>query len=409
MATLSRTALCQTTGPPRNQRQAIPVAGVTTEYRHNSHADVILTRVLKTDTLDGKGRPSTLELESVFTDQVPTNDLSRKFAAEHGFRIASSVQDALTRGTDDLTVDGVLLIAEHGQYPESDTGQFQYPKRRLFAEILNVFERSNRVTPVFIDKHLADNWRDAKWIYDRAQTLNIPLMAGSSLPVLWRYPPVDVRRGADLKQIVMVSYHRLDAYGFHALEAAQALAERRAGGESGVASVQCLSGDAVWQAEKQQVYDRQLLDAALSRLQRPPPADKSLRELVAEPVLFVVDYRDGLRINVLTLNGAVAEWAAAWRYADDAAASTLFWTQEQRPFMHFTYLLQGVEQMMHTGRPTWPAERTLLTSGMLDALLISRRDGGHRLDTPWLDISYQTQWNWRQPPPPPPGRPINEQ
>jgi hypothetical protein len=222
---------------------------------------------------------------------------------------------------------------------------------------------------------------------------------------------VDVRRGARLQEIVAVSYHRLDAYGFHALEAVQALAERRAGGETGVAWVQCLSGAAVWDAAHRGVYDRRLLDEALSRLrERPLPAGKTIEELVPEPVLFVIQYNDGLRAHVFTLNGGVAEWAAAWRYAETGETeSTLFWTQEARPFYHFTYLLMGIEKMMQTGKPSWPVERTLLTSGVLDALLISKRDGGQRLETPWLDVSYRSDWNWRQPPPPPPGRPILEQ
>ena len=76
------------------------------------------------------------------------------------------------------------------------------------------------MVPVFIDKHLADNWADAKWIYDEARRRKVPMMAGSSLPVLWRYPPADVRRGAKLDQIVVTSYHTLDGYGFHAVEVA---------------------------------------------------------------------------------------------------------------------------------------------------------------------------------------------
>ena len=69
----------------------------------------------------------------------------------------------------------------------------------------------------------------------------------------------------------------------------------------------------------------------------------------------------------------------------------------------------GIEKMMHTGKPTWPVERTLLTSGTLDALLISKRDGGKRLETPWLQIKYQSKWDWRQPPSPPPPRPVMQQ
>jgi hypothetical protein len=388
------------------------VAGITTEYRHNSHADVLLSRMLETDTLDGKGERPAMSLVSLVTDQVPPSDTSRELSKRYGFPIFDAVGPSLTLERETLSVDGVLLIAEHGNYPVSDTGQVVYPKRRMFEQIAATFRATGHSVPVFIDKHLADNWTDAKWIYDTAKELNAPLMAGSSLPVLWRYPPNDVRRGAKLKEIVAVSYHTLDAYGFHALEIVQALAERRAGGETGVASVQCLSGNAVWEAEKSGVYDRRLLDLALARLkERPLPPGKKIEELVAEPVLFVINYRDGLRANVFTLNHAVGEWSAAWRYAseekeDGETSSALFWTQEARPFMHFAHQLRGVEKMMQTGKPTWPVERTLLTSGVLDALLISKRDGGKALATPWLDVRYESKWDWHQPPPPPPGRPI---
>jgi hypothetical protein len=387
------------------------LAGLTTVYRHNSHADVILTRLLKTDTLDGKGQRIPARLVSLFTDQIHQDDTSRALAKEQDVPVFENIPAALTLGTDKLAVDGVLLIAEHGDYPESATGQFIFPKRRMFGQVLDVFQQSGRVVPVFCDKHLADNWTDAKWMYDQAQANHIPLMAGSSLPVCWRVPAADVERNARLKEIVAVSYHRLDAYGFHALEMVQCLAERRLGGETGIKSVQCLTGPAVWEAEQQGIFDRKLLDAALSRLQQSRiPQGKTLEESVPEPVLFVIDYQDGLRANVFTLNGAVAEWTVAWRYADrDSIESTLFQTQEERPFYHFSHLLCGINKMMQTGKPTWPVERTLLTSGLLDSLLISKQRDGQRLETPHLDIHYTTDWNWQQPPPAPPGRPINEE
>ncbi len=386
------------------------VAGITTTYYHNSHADMFFSRLLQTDTLDGNGTQPALRLASLFTDQVPDNDISRKLAGEHHIPICDRVRDALTLNGERLAVDGVMLVAEHGKYPESDTGQFVFPKRRLFGEIVQEFERSGRVVPVFCDKQLADNWQDAKWIYDESKRLQIPMMAGSSLPVTWRYPPVDVRRGAKLKQIVATSYHRLDSYGFHALESVQSLVERRDGGETGIARVRCYSGDAVWAAEQDGVFDRKLLDAALARLkEKPLPAGKPIEDLAENPDLFVIDYADGLRACIFSLNYAVLEWAAAWSDDRGHVDSTVFWTQELRPFMHFTYLLTGVERMMQTGKPTWPVERTLLTSGALDALLISKRDGGRVVETPWLNIAYETDWNWQQPPPPPPGRPITEQ
>jgi len=302
------------------------------------------------------------------------------------------------------------LIAEHGKYPESDTGQFQFPKRAMFAQVAAACEQSRRGIPVFVDKHLADNWTDAKWIYDEAKRLHIPLMAGSSLPVLWRYPPRDVERDQPLREIVALSYHRLDSYGFHALEIAQALAERRRGAETGVKQVRTLRDEAVWRAIDEGQIDRKLLDLAVAQAKdRPIRRDKKLAELVKHPHLFIIDYRDGLRVSVLTLEQLYIDWTAAWRYADGRSEAAVFWTQEARPFMHFSHLMQQIEPFFQTGRPTWPVERTLLTTGLLDALLISNRDGGKLIETPHLAIEYKSDWNWQQPPPPPPDRPINAQ
>ena len=385
------------------------LAAVTTVWYHNSHADLIAGRLFLTHTMDGKGERPNLRLASLYTDQVPKNDISRKWAAEYKFPIVPTVRQALTLGDERLAVDGVLLLAEMGTYPESETGQIVYPKRAFFSEIVNVFRASGRVVPVFVDKHLADNWRDAKWLYDTARAEGIPLMAGSSIPVLWRYPPTDVPRDAALKEIVAISYHTLDAYGFHGLEMVQCLAERRAGGETGIRRVRCLVDDAVWQATDQGLFDGRLLQAALDRCQRPGPRGAEMRAKVPHPVLWIMEYADGLRASVLTLNGAVGEWAAAWRDEAGRTDSTLFWTQEERPLAHFTHQLKGIERMMHTGKPAWPVERTLLTSGALDALLISKTRGGLPVETPYLEFSYRSDWNWQQPPPPPTGRPLQEQ
>ncbi len=386
------------------------VAAIVTEYRHNSHADLIVSRLVLTDKLDGTGRDSPLRLASLYTDQKPPNDISRLLAASHRFPIKTNIADALTLGTSNLAVDGILLIAEHGDYPFSATGNHQFPKRRFWDEVFKVFRKSGRVVPVFSDKHLADNWQDAKFIYDTACELKVPLMAGSSLPGSWRYPPADVARNARIEQIVAFTYHTTDSYGFHGLEAVQSLAEQRDGGETGVSSVQCLNGNAVWKAIDEGAVDAELLAAALKRDPRYEKGGTIDRKAVHDPKLLIVEYDDGLRAFLLEVNDAVGNWTAAWRYRDDhRIESTLFWTQEGRPAAHFTLLLNAIEKMMLTGKPTWPVERTLLTSGVLDALLQSQSAGGARISTPYLRIAYQPTWRWKQPPPPPPGRPWSEQ
>lgn len=390
------------------------VAAVVTVYYHNSHADMIVSRLLQTDTLDGKGRASPLRLVSLYTDQRPDTDIGRSLAVSNRVRISDTIEDALTLGTGRLAVDGVLLIAEHGEYPKSPLGNTRYPKRRFWDETLKVFRASGRVAPVFLDKQLADNWEDAKFIYDSARQWKIPLMAGSSLPVTWRRPPADVARGARLREIVAITYHVTEHYGFHALEIVQALAEQREGGETGVRSVQTLAGNAVWRAFDEKSFDTDLFDAAWQRLSLPRADGRPLRQVVREPRLFRLDYTDGLRAHLLELNGAAGEWSAAWRYAAAGSGpghdsrpieSSLFWTQEGRPGGHFTLLLRGIEQMMLTGRPAWNVERTLLTTGVLHGLLVSLDEGQRRVDTPYLDIHYQPSWRWTDPPPPPLMRP----
>jgi hypothetical protein len=381
--------------PPRKK-----VAAIVTSYAENTHADLIVGRLLETDTLDGKGRRPDLDLVSLYRDQPQKGDLGERQASVHGVRLSGTVQDALTLGGETLAVEGVLLIAEHGVYAPSATGSVRYPKRRFFEEIVKVFEKSGRVVPVFCDKHLADSWEDATWMHDTAKRLKIPLMAGSSLPTLWRDPPADPRRGEELKEVVAISYHTLDGYGFHALEMLQTIVERRKGGETGVKAVRCVEGPAVWSSG---LFDPKLLAAALRRQAQTRDLEDA-RRAVKLPVLFHVEYADGLKASILTLNGAATEWTVAWRSKAGHEEATRFQTQEAQPFMHFTWQLYGIERMMLTGRPSWPAERTLLTSGMLDALLGSRAKGEERVATPQLVFAYTTDWEWMQPPPPPPGR-----
>src|SRR5437588_4511641 len=91
-------------------------AAVVTEYRHNSHADVIVGKVLQ--GYDQRGGPGpNLKLVSLYVDQFPEGDLSRGLAKKHGFTIYDTIEGALTLGGDRLAVDAVLCIGEHGKYP----------------------------------------------------------------------------------------------------------------------------------------------------------------------------------------------------------------------------------------------------------------------------------------------------
>ena len=81
------------------------------------------------------------------------------------------------------------------------------------------------------------------------ESLQIPFMAGSSVPLFWRSPSYEPPLGEALETAVVLSYGGLEAYGYHGLELLQSFVERREGGETGLRTVQCLVGaDAVFAA-----------------------------------------------------------------------------------------------------------------------------------------------------------------
>src|SRR6059036_205832 len=81
------------------------VAGITTAYFHNSHADVILSRILQGENLDYHSRKPDLELVSLYVNQFPANDISRTLAQKHGVKLCHSMEEAITLGGTKLAVD----------------------------------------------------------------------------------------------------------------------------------------------------------------------------------------------------------------------------------------------------------------------------------------------------------------
>lgn len=162
------------------------VGAIVTEYRYRSHADVIVGRILEGYSPNGVRTEPRTRIVSMYTDQIAPKDMSRDLAAKHGFKIYPTIAQALTLGGDNLAVDAVLLVGEHGDYPRNDKGQKMYPRYELFEQIVTVFRKSGRSVPVFSDKHLSYSWTKAKKMYDWSRELGFPFMAGSSIPVTVR-------------------------------------------------------------------------------------------------------------------------------------------------------------------------------------------------------------------------------
>ena len=224
------------------------MAIVTTEWRYHSHAWHMGERFLVGYPIQGRWHQPPLDVVAVYVDQTPENDLSRKRAKEFGFPIYPTIAETLRCGGDKLAVDAVLIIGEHGNYPTNEYGQKKYPRYEFFKQVTDVFRRDGAVVPVFNDKHLSWKWEWAKEMVDISRELGFPFLAGSSLPVTWRMPDVDLPSGSEVEEMLCVAIGGLDSYDFHALEVIQCMAERRRGGETGVTAMQALRGDAVWKA-----------------------------------------------------------------------------------------------------------------------------------------------------------------
>ena len=379
-------------GPGCPGARRTKIAAVVTVYHHYSHADVLLGRLMAGYSADGKWSPSGTQIVSLYADQSPANaDMSRDLAARNGFRRCSTVREALTLGGSSLAVDGVVFIGEHGDYPLNDVGQTLYPRFELFSQILDVYESGGRSVPTFFDKHFSYSWEKAQTIYQRARKLHFPFMAGSSIPLTARHPVLQPALDTPITEAVALGFGDPDAYGFHTLEAMQCLIERRRGGETGVASVEWIEGDAIdaWR-QGPGSWSTPLFEPLFKQSEQ--LSGKPLLTLSEEhskrPVLFVIQYRDGLRAAVLILTQNVG-FSAAFRVAGGGQPQfTSFSLPVARPLPNWDAMARCVDKFLGDGKPQNPVERTLLTTGTLAFCFESKRTG-RRVDTPQLAINYR--------------------
>jgi len=123
--------------------------------------------------------------------------------------------------------------------------------------------------------------------------------------------------------------------------------------------------------------------------------------------VFLIEYRDGFKAAVPMLNGWIHERdgdGAAFIFAgqikgEDRPRVTKFFLQQPDPYGHFIHLVKAIDNMMQTGHPSYPVERTLLTTGILDAVMTSKKEKGKRIETPHLEVKYRpSDWGFAQEP-----------
>jgi hypothetical protein len=385
-----------------NLSKPFGIAGVVTAFYPRSHADVFLSRWLiprPTDPQWGWNGPRT-KLISIHCEQfleyekrVGRPDMGRKLAADHHVPMFDTVRGALTLGGDTLAADGVMLIGEHGEYPENELGQKLYPRKELFDKIVDVYKATGRTAPIFCDKHLSWNFDWAKEMVETSRKMGFMLIASSTIPHCRRRPESPDLKGRKIKEAVEIHYNGLEAYGYHGIEYLQSMIEQRAGGESGIGSITAYRGDDVWKAQETGRWPSALVDAALGALDPKDitPGDIRQNTLKQPPAAFVVEHLDGLKVSHLNFEGHVQNWTAAFQMAGDPRplAAAAIAGAEETHFAHFATLSRLIEDAFLTGRPPFPLERNLLSTGLTAEFMRALKQPGVKLATPELAIAYE--------------------
>lgn len=378
------------------------VAIITTIYRLQSHGQHIGDRFIVGYPYAGAWHKPNTKVVSLYVDQHPDGDLSAERAKEFGFQVYPTIAETLRCGGSKLAVDAVLIIGEHGNYPRNEKGQVLYPRYEFFEQCAKVFEQDGHAVPVYNDKHLSYSFEKAKAMVDTSKRLRFPMLGGSSLPVTWRLPELELPLGCHIEDALMIGEGGSDPMDFHALEALQCMVERRGKGETGVKAVQMIEGDAVWKAGEDGRWSKELLTDALSRSDTPMGTGDTesrpenlvssgqLPKIVKNPAAYFIEYRDGFKATLLMLNGGLKDFNFAARVKGvTGVQSTQFFLSPDPNVTYSACLAHGIEKMFESGVAPYPIERTLLVSGILESCLTSKVQNHERLETPHLSVAYR--------------------
>lgn len=382
------------------------VAAVVTAISYRSHGHVILENFLEPYPFCGQRIDHKMRVVSLYVDQYEENELTRAITEKYKVPVYSTIAEALCQGGKELAADGVLSIGEHGSYPSNALGQVEYPRKRFFDEIVAVFRRSGRVVPLFNDKHLSVRYADALEMVETARQMSIPFLAGSSVPLAQRIPHVEFTRGAQSSASVSVHGGPVESYDFHAMEVALSLLEFRKGGETGVRQVNFLDHDGLLTFLADEKEHARLAAAALDA--ESPRADEEIQDRLQRIQLaesgpkgagyplhgITIEHTDGHRLLIIGVGAKGTRWCFAWNEqapgGETMRKATRFHTGPWDNRNLFKALSFAIQTHFREGAPPYPVERTLMVSGILDAMMHSR-GAGQPVATPELEFSYESK------------------
>ncbi|MFD1140940.1 hypothetical protein ACFQ4C_07465 [Larkinella insperata] len=358
-----------------------------------SHADWIIAKLMDGYWWEGAHTPSRVEVVSVYMHQLETSTLGQKICKAKNIPIFKTVGEAVTLGGKELAVDGVVIVGEHGEYPTNLKGQWMLPRWWIYQQVVRVFEQSKRSVPVFNDKHLSISWDEAKWMFDKSRELNFPLTGGSSIPTYFRKPEIELAIDTPIQASVVVGGAVDEGALFHCVDVLQAFVERRKGGETGVKAVQCIRGPETWTWTERNPWAGQLLESVRTRFNLKAGHFQDIEK----PNVCIVEYNDGTKAAVYNARGV------GWTYAgeikgqpDPAIISMLDWPGPFSQYHASNSQPHWITEMMVTGKEPFPAERLLLSTGIVACNMDSNWENGRysavgrRIETPFMNMTYRS-------------------
>jgi len=358
-----------------------------------SHADWIITKLLDGYWWNGAHTPSRVDVVAIYIHQLPESGLGQKIAKAKNIPIFKSVGEAVTLGGKELAVDGVVIVAEHGEYPTNLKGQWMLPRWWIYQQVIRVFEQSKRSVPVFNDKHFSYNWDEAKWMFDKSRELNFPLTGGSSIPVYYRTPEIELDNETPIRTSILVGDTADEGALFHCVDLLQAIVERRKGGETGVKSIQCIRGAETWHWLERNTWAEKLLESVRKKFELKPGHFQEIES----PNVCIIEYNDGTKAAVISGKGV------SWTYAgeikghnDPTLISILGWPGPFAQYHASNAQPHWITEMMVTKKEPFHAERLLLSTGIVAYNMESNWENGHYsavgrlINTPFMNMTYRT-------------------
>lgn len=358
-----------------------------------SHADWIVTKLIDGYWWQGAYTPSRVDVVSMYLHQHDESVLGQKVAKAKGIPVFRTVGEAVTLGGKELGVDGVVIVAEHGEYPTDLKGHWLLPRWWIYNQVVRVFEQSKRSVPVFNDKHLSYNWDEAKWMFDKSRELNFPLTGGSSIPTYYRKPEIEVDIDTPIKNSIVLGGTADEGAIFHAIDVLQAFVERRKGGETGVKWVQSIRGPETWKWVEDNPWAARLLESVRTSFQLKPGHFQEGRSAN----MCIVEYNDGTKAAVIFGNDVGWTWAGEIEGRNEPTIiSMLGWPGPFDQYHASNSQPHWITEMMVTKKEPFNAERLLLSTGITNHYMESNWENGgysavgRRIETPFMNMKYRS-------------------